>query len=571
MSRAAGNAGRSAGRAVRAVIACLCVARAEAAAENLAVKRLLPAGGMAGGTVVVKAEGTFPRWPVRVWTDRGGTAWKPLEEKGSFEVAVAAAGSLGVHTVRIHDDQEAAAVHRFVVGAVPEVMEAEPNDRPQEPQAVSTLPVTVNGVLEKAGDVDGYAVQLAAGQSLVAAIDAHGGPGSPLDAVLELVDERGGYLARNLDARGLDPRIVFKAPRDGRYVVRVYGFPSDPNQTIGYSGGPDHVYRLTMTTGGFVAAAIPAAVSRSGTTTLVASGWNLPADVGSVSVAPADAAAAGATHAAWIGFPGAAGTVELPVVAAERLPVAVQDATAAIEPPLVVSGLFTAADQQFVERITATKAQPLLVAVEANAAGSDAEAVLDIRAADGRSLLSKSDRDAAVVWTPPADGDYALAVRDRRGGFGPGHVFRISVVPSEPAVAATCEPDAVAGKIGGTVDLAIAVERLRGWKEPVEFTLVDPPAGITADPVVSAVEGESAKKVTLAIKAGAAYAGPVTVAARRPAAADKGADTAGDKAGDKAGQTVAAVGFGKRKLPQVWLTIPPEKPPEQPAAAAPKP
>jgi hypothetical protein len=538
--------------------ACLCAARAGAADEKLAVKRLFPAGGTAGGTVVVKAEGSFPRWPVRVWTDRGGTTWTPREEKGTFDVAVATDG-VGVHRVRIHDDHEAAAIRHFVVGSVPEVMEAEPNDRPQEPQAVSTLPVTVNGVLEKAGDVDGYAVQLTTGQSLVAAVDAHGGPGSPLDAVLEVVDDRGGYLARNLDARGLDPRIVFKAPRAGRYVVRVYGFPSDPNQTIGYSGGPDHVYRLTMTTGGFVAAALPAAVSRSGTTTLGASGWNLPADAGSVSVAPADAAATGATHAVWAGFPGIAGTVELPVVATDRLPVAAQDAAGPIEPPLVASGIFTAADQQLVQRITAKKVQPLLVAVEANAVGSDAEAVLDVRAADGRSLLSKSDRDPAAVWTPPADGDYAFTVRDRRGGFGPGHFFRLSVLPSEPAVAATCEPDAVAAKIGGTVDLAIAVERLRGWKEPVEFTLVDPPAGITADPVVSAAEGESAKKVTLAIKAGAAYAGPVTVAARRQAAADKPAET------------VAAVGFGKQKLSQVWLTIPPEKPPEKPAAAAPRP
>ena len=439
-------------------------------------------------------------------------------------------------------------MHRFVVGAGPEVVEAEPNDRPQEPQAVSTLPVTVNGVLEKAGDVDGYGVQLAAGQSLIAAVDAHGGPGSPLDAVLEIVDERGGYLARNLDACGLDPRISFKAPRAGRYVVRVYGFPSDPNQTIGYSGGPDHVYRLTLTTGGFVAAALPAAVSRSGTTTLVASGWNLPADIAPISAAPA------AAPNVWTAFPGVAGTVELPVVAASRLPVVTRDAAGPIEPPLVASGVFTAADQQLVQRIVAKKAQPLLVSVEANAAGSDAEAVLDVRAADGRSLLTKSDRDPAAVWTPPADGDYAFTVRDRRGGFGPAHFYRLAVLPSEPAVAATSESEAVVGKIGGTLELPIAVERLRGWKEPVEFVVVDPPAGITAVPVTSAAEGESAKKVTLTIKAGAAYAGPVAVAARRPAAADAAAE-----------QAVAAVAFGKQKRSHVWITIPPEKP------AAPKP
>jgi hypothetical protein len=444
--------------------------------------------------------------------------------------------------VWVHDDAEAATIHRFVVGAVPEVAEVEPNDRPQEPQAVSTLPVTINGVLEKAGDVDGYGMQLEAGQTLVAAVDAHGGPAAPVDAVLELVDERGGYLARNLDARGLDPRIVFKAARSGRHVVRVYGFPADPNQTIGYSGGADHVYRLTLTTGGFVVATLPAAVSRSGTTAVVASGWNLP-----VGLAAAPLTAQPHGDSVWAAFPGVAGAVPLPAVAAERLPVASTDAAApAVEPPLVASGLFTAADQELIVRIAAKKAQPLLVAVEANGIGSDAEAVLDIRGTDGRSLLSKSDRDPPAAWTPPADGDYAFTVRDRRGSFGPGHVFRVPVVASEPEVAATAESDMITGKVGGPLDLAITVERLRGWKEPVEFVLVDPPAGITADPVTSAADGESAKKVTLTLKAANAWNGPIAVAARRPAQAE-GAATG----------PIATVRFGKEKLPLVWVTVAP--------------
>jgi hypothetical protein len=552
-----------------AVAVSLAAARAEAADLPLAVKRLFPPGGTVGGTVVVVAEGTFPRWPVRVWTDRGGTDWKPLEEKGRFEVRIAASESLGVHAVRFYDEQAAAGVRRFVVGADPEILEAEPNDRPQEPQAVSTLPVVVNGVLEKAGDVDCYAVELAAGQTLVAAVDAHGGPESPLDAVLELVDERGNYLARNLDARGLDPRIVSRASRSGRHVVRLYGFPSDPNQTIGYSGGPEHVYRLTLTTGGFVAAALPAAVSRSGATSLVASGWNLPDGIATVSLAAPDAAAGsapfmtGATPTAWAGFPGVAGTLELPVVAAERLPVMTAEAAASIEPPLVASAVFTAEDQNLTQRITARKDQPLLIALAANTAGSEAEAVLDVRNADGTSLLSRSDRDPPMAWTPPADGDYGFAVRDRRGGFGPSHFFRLSVLPSEPAIAATAEADTRTAAIGDTVDLVIAVERLWGWKEPVEFALLDPPPGISADPVTSAAEGESAKKVTLTIKAGAAYAGPVAVAARRPTAA---ADAAGTTAMTPA-EAVASVGFGKKRWPHLWLTVPPAGP----AAAPPKP
>lgn len=532
--------------AALAATGATAVSAADTAAEKLAVKRLFPPGGAAGGSVVVKAEGSFPRWPVRVWTDRSGTTWKPLEEKGGFEVAIAAEGSVGVHRVRLHDDREAGPLLRFVVGRGAETIEVEPNDRPQEPQPVSSLPVTINGVLEKPGDVDAFGVMLEAGQTLVASLDAHRGPGSPIDAVLEMVDDRGGYVARNLDAHGLDPRIVFTAARAGRFTVRLYAFPAEPTSTIGLSGGADHAYRLSLTTGGFVAAALPAAVPRSGTTPLVPLGWNLPAGLAAVS-----AAAAAPPAAVWVAFDGVAGAAELPVVATDRLPIIGPDpARAAVEPPLVASGRFDAPKQELVQRITARKSQPLVVSVEGLAAGSEADVLLDIRAADGKSLLAKSDRDPPAAWTPPDDAEYACVLRDRRGGSGPAHFFRLVVVPSEPAVKATCDLDAVTGAVGGTIDLPIAVERLRGWNEAVEFSLADPPAGITAESVTSAATGDSAKKVTLVIRAQAPASGPLAIVARRVPAPEGGVT-----------DPVATVACGKQKIPVLWLTVPPPSTP----------
>jgi hypothetical protein len=520
-----------------------------AAADPPAVKRLFPPGGAAGATVVVKAEGTFPRWPVQVWTDRPGTAWKPLEEKGAFEVAIAAEGALGLHRVRIHDAAGAAALRRFVVGGETEVVEAEPNNRPAEAQRLSSLPVTVNGTLEKAGDVDCFAVALEAGQTLVASLDAHGALASPVDAVLEVVGETGGYLARNLDARGLDPRVVLTARRAGTVVVRVYGFPADPNQTIALAGSSDYVYRLTLSTGPVVAAALPMAVTAGAATQVAALSWiswiswNGPADRPVREVTPA----VGATSVV-LRFDGMAGTVELPVVStAVATAVAAGDvaAAAAVVPPVTVAGWFDEPGREAAARITAKKDASLLVTIEARADGSEAEALLDIRDAAGAVVLAKTDRDGPFAWKPPADGDYTFVVRDRRGAAGPGHFFRVVIVPERPELRATTEADAVVGKIGGTADVVIAVERLRGWKQPVEFVLVDPPAGVSAAPVTSAVDGDTAKKVTLAIAATGPYAGPVAIAARIPAA--EGA----------AAETVATVVSGKERLPVVWLTVPP--------------
>lgn len=517
-------------------------------AARLVVKRLLPGGGAAGQTVVVKADGSFPRWPPRIWTDRPGTAWKPLEEPGSFSVTIPGAGGLGVHRVRMYDDRDPGVVRRFVVGRGAEIAEREPNDLPGQPQEIAALPVTVNGVLEKAGDVDGFGITLEAGRAVVATLDAHGGPAAPIDAVLEIVDDRGGYIARNLDARGLDPRIVFVPPRTGHYVVRVWAFPAEPNSTIGLSGGGDHVYRLELSTRSQLAGTLPAAVPRDAAhaVSLRPLGWNLPAAAGAAELSPI-----GDGARVWAAFEGIDGVVQLPVVDAVRLPVLGRGGEAEpVEPPFVASGCFTAAGERLEQSVTTRKAEPLLVAVEAGGHGSEAEAVLEIMSSEGRSLLRKTDRDPPAAWTPPADGTVRCVVTDLRGGFGPGHFFRVSMLPATAAIEATGESDVAEGTIGGAVELPIAIERLRGWKGGVEIALDDPPAGITADPVASAAEGDSARKVKLVLKPTAAYSGPLRAVIRRPP---------GDAAEGNAGP-VGPVRFGKEKLPSLWLTVPPADP-----------
>ncbi len=56
----------------------------------------------------------------------------------------------------------------------------------------------------------------------------HINPSITVDANLQIMDEKGNLLAQNLDHHGLDPQIVFSAPAYGNYLVRVFGFPSEP-------------------------------------------------------------------------------------------------------------------------------------------------------------------------------------------------------------------------------------------------------------------------------------------------------------------------------------------------------
>lgn len=120
------------------------------------------------------------------------------------------------------------------------VMESEPNNSLAQANAI-TPPATVSGAINPAGDVDFFAFEARRGQQLVIDLDARSlTPPSPLDTVVTLFDSRGQQLAENDDAEGsTDSLLRFTIPADGRYFFRVRSFDG--------KGGPDYVYRATVT------------------------------------------------------------------------------------------------------------------------------------------------------------------------------------------------------------------------------------------------------------------------------------------------------------------------------------
>ena len=133
----------------------------------------------------------------------------------------------------------------FVVDTLPECVEQEPNDSTQTAQAV-TLPVIVNGRIDRPGDWDVFRFEGRAGQQIVADVCARRLE-SPLDSVLELFDASGKRLAFNDDhedkSDGLrthhaDSLINFTLPADGTYYVRL----GDAQ----HHGGPEYAYRLRL-------------------------------------------------------------------------------------------------------------------------------------------------------------------------------------------------------------------------------------------------------------------------------------------------------------------------------------
>jgi len=505
------------------IVACLAplALRSAASAAPPEATRLFPPGAKRGTTVPVKVAGSFPVWPAQVWTERPGTSWAPQGESGTFAVTVAPEAALGVHLVRFTTPEGATAVRRFVVGHLPEIEETEPNDKPAAATAVVEPVVVVNGVLGKGGDVDLYRVNLAAGETLVAQADANRLLGTAADLTLDVADARHSLLARNLDAAGLDPRVVFTAPVAGEYFVRVYGFPETADATIGLAGGEAFVYRLTLSKRGFLVATLPSAVSLGPEATVSPLGYRLPEDLAALPITAAALAqsATGARRAVTVALDGVGGAVSLPVV---EMPVVVvpQAEGASAPPPVLFSGSLTAPKQRTLHRFTATKDVTYTLLVEGIAIGTAVDPILSIEDLEGKRLAITDDPAGTLSWKAPAGGVSTAVVRDRRGQAGPAHGYRLAIRPDLPGVKVTCDVDRVTGEPGKPVELAITISREHGFKESLDLVLVDPPPGVTAAPVQSPPEGDAAKKVVLVITAAEPFSGPVRVAARIAAAAD---------------------------------------------------
>ncbi len=133
----------------------------------------------------------------------------------------------------------------YAVDSLPESLEAESNNTPQEAQVVSP-PLIINGRIGQAGDVDTFRFTGRAGEEVLAEVNARR-LNSPLDSLLRLVRPDGDVLASNDDhedpERGLithhaDSYLRFQLPEDGEYLVVLSDVQSH--------GGDEYAYRLRL-------------------------------------------------------------------------------------------------------------------------------------------------------------------------------------------------------------------------------------------------------------------------------------------------------------------------------------
>ncbi|MCX6901431.1 MAG: hypothetical protein NT105_22355 [Verrucomicrobia bacterium] len=151
----------------------------------------------------------------------------------------------GIHQVVANRDGFVSNPAPFALDTLPEVFDKEPNNTLAHAQKV-TLPVIVNGRIDKEDDWDVFQFTGLAGDSVVAEVFARR-LDSPVDSAIKLTDANGQLIAFNDDREDLgaginthhaDSYFMAKLPADGTYYVHI--------GDTGRKGGEEYGYRLRI-------------------------------------------------------------------------------------------------------------------------------------------------------------------------------------------------------------------------------------------------------------------------------------------------------------------------------------
>lgn len=240
------------------------VASVRAELPNPILKSVFPPGGQSGSTIEVTVVGSALNEFSRLICSHSDISSEKIA-KNRFRVKIPPNVPTGSYDLRVLCRDGLSSPRTFFVGNRSELLETEQNEVFKSAQTAS-LDVSINGRIEKKGDVDVFQFSARQGQRVVIECWAER-LDSSLRAILEVYDVKGRRLAVNRGFFGIDPLITFNVPADGNYFVKVFD--------LVYSGSFDHFYRLDIDSGPRMLFTVPSVIQRGTTSRVTIYGWNL--------------------------------------------------------------------------------------------------------------------------------------------------------------------------------------------------------------------------------------------------------------------------------------------------------
>jgi hypothetical protein len=447
--------------------------------------RVFGPGVQCSAELVERVEGRFEPSPRR---KPGGTHINyPREWKAHIEIAEDAA--VGQRLWRVSSARGGSGGRPFLVGDLPECIEAESNSTPARAEPIE-LPVTLNGQIAGERDLDYFQFELEAGELLSIEMFA-ARLGSPIEPVIELQDETGRRLQAFETRLGSDPLLVARTPAKGIYRLLI--------SNLGFQGGPQYVYRATVSTLPYVAFAFPSGGKAGDTATIELlswqpdgrlRGWQQP--VRFPEGPPASFRLTGARNAA--NYVTLDSLNEPPVL--ENEPNNAADRATAISLGATVYGRLQGHDEDWfafgaqkddlmtIQCLPVPMAGGFMPVVRLFTAGGAPLAVVN--------SIELAPRACRTEFRAPETGSYMACVRDAAGATVEA-CYRFEVARAQPDFAVTAAADIINVVQAGRAELDLKVERKGGFAAPLELTVEGLPPEVKAEPLTIAPGQESAK------------------------------------------------------------------------------
>jgi hypothetical protein len=366
-----------------------------------------------------------------------------------IEFDIPATAAVGAVQLTLLSNAGNSAPIRFIVDRYPAVAESGRIDSTHIAMPI-TLPATVVGTIDRAGDVDYFRFEATAGQEIGAQIHTVA-IGSKLSASLVLTDAEGRVLAE-----GATDTVGYTVPKTGWYAIGV--------RDREYRGGPEMKYRLHIGDVPIVTSVFPLGVQRGKEATVHLDGVNLGSPHGLTATVrvPADVAL------------GSKISVPLPAHPAEEPPLGEASVVVGEFPAVVVApesgaelrsvpgtadGILSQPGESHIVRFAAKKGTHLVIETHANRLGSPIDPAIEVLDSAGRPIPRAILRCTAMTYLTFRDHDDAkpglrleawneLAVNDYV--FAGTELMRIKELPGHPD--ADCNFVQIGGRRVGFLD-----------------------------------------------------------------------------------------------------------------------
>ncbi len=499
----------------------LCATTAVAQQQAPAIGYMHPAGGRAGSTVDVVLGGYDWTPDIEAFVFAPGVQLNLTGEPSSVivpeppywfgkkarrapflmpsetpaKLSIPADTPPGVYAWQVANANGAAARGRFMVSHGRELLEDA--DR-SGPQPLDALPVTVSGQIRKIKEVDQYRFVAPHDGPITLALSA-AAINSPLTATIEVHDASGKLIADASDTAHGELRLTFAVKHDQPYVVSVYD--------VDFRGNRSFVYRLAVSAGPQVVAALPAAGQRGETRNIEFIGFGLASGAARLesiirpvtfsqnamkSFAPQLETPFGLATPAMLLVSDLPEFVEAEARADEAMPLKI---------PSAVTGCLDVRYGTDEYVVAGIKGERWTLELAAQAIGSPLDVALSIHNEEGKELKRSDDlpgtTDAGLEFVVPADGNYHLAVTDSSGHSGSRCATYRLTVRATKAGFRLSGPELINVPLGGTAQLTINVARAGGFSDPIDLRIEGLPAGVTAPAEIQIPAKKNSVKIGL--------------------------------------------------------------------------